>query len=203
MFLGSNFSNLQKETIKAMMNEETGVKVEDRMYKLKKYKTCFIGTKLVDWLLIYHDFKLEKKISRKDAVEYGENLRKNGIFSHVLDEHTFKDEYLFYRFQITLKDLLEIDSSNEIKEIKENIKVEKEEENIIVEKEVEENIKVEKEEEKKVENEEEEKKNLFFEKKFKDSLDFILKDIEKNDITIKSILKEKTPTLLVFIRHFG
>jgi hypothetical protein len=172
MFLGSNFSNLQKETIKAMMNEETGVKVEDRMYKLKKYKTCFIGTKLVDWLLIYHDFKLEKKISRKDAVEYGENLRKNGIFSHVLDEHTFKDEYLFYRFQITLKDLLEIDSSNEIKEIKENIKVEKEEENIkvekevkeniIVEKEVEENIKVEKEEEKKVENEEEEKKNIFF-----------------------------------------
>jgi hypothetical protein len=31
----------------------TGVDVADRVYRLKKYKRCFVASQLVDWLALY------------------------------------------------------------------------------------------------------------------------------------------------------
>jgi hypothetical protein len=72
---------------------ETGVKVEDRYYLLKKYKSCFVCSQLIDWILIYYQFKLNKKISREEALELCETLREKRIFAHVVDPHKFKVNY--------------------------------------------------------------------------------------------------------------
>lgn len=70
--------------------------VEDRKYGLppKVYKKCFIGSEAVD-LLVSHEIAAD----REDAVRIGDLLLNEGMFHHVLKEHSFKDEKLFYRFR--------------------------------------------------------------------------------------------------------
>ena len=34
------------------------------------------------------------------AVKIGQKIESKGIFSHVTEGHTFKDENLFYRFKV-------------------------------------------------------------------------------------------------------
>jgi len=69
------------------------VKLEDRKFRLKTYKQVFVGTDAVDYLI-----KSGAAISRQDAVELGKALQQMNIFEHVLRDHGFEDEYLFYRF---------------------------------------------------------------------------------------------------------
>lgn len=74
------------------MRGENGIKIKTRRYKLKLYHHCFLGNEIVDWIV-------EKlKISRTDAVKLGQKMIDKKIFHHVVDEHQFKDEPLFYRF---------------------------------------------------------------------------------------------------------
>lgn len=70
------------------------VVVKDRMYHLKKYKQCFVASQAVDYLVESGGAR-----TRRDAVELGRNLKKNGLFSHVIDQgKEFVDGYLFFRF---------------------------------------------------------------------------------------------------------
>lgn len=74
------------------MRSEKGVEIKTRRHKLKLFQRCFLGTEAVDWIVT------KAKLSREDAVTLGQKMIEKGIFHHVLDEHKFKDEDLFYRF---------------------------------------------------------------------------------------------------------
>ncbi len=69
--------------------------VQDRTYGFpsKTYPKCFVGSEAVAQLV-------EEGIAcdAEDAVRIGNMLLDAGVFHHVLDEHAFKDEKLFYRF---------------------------------------------------------------------------------------------------------
>jgi len=71
----------------------TGVPVQDRTHKFRTYKSVFIGSEAVTWLVANRFAK-----SRQEAVEIGNQLLKNDVFHHAVHEHKFKDDYLFYRF---------------------------------------------------------------------------------------------------------
>jgi hypothetical protein len=75
------------------MRSEQGVEIKTRRYKLKLYQRCFLGNEAVDWIV------QRVKISRQDAVILGQKMLEKGIIHHVVDEHPFKDEGLFYRFK--------------------------------------------------------------------------------------------------------
>ncbi|MEM1296463.1 MAG: FAD-containing oxidoreductase [Verrucomicrobiota bacterium] len=70
--------------------------IEDRKYGLppKVYTKCFVGSEAVDLLVAQ-----EIAADRDDAVMIGDLLLNEGVFHHVLKEHSFKDEKLFYRFK--------------------------------------------------------------------------------------------------------
>jgi hypothetical protein len=65
-----------------------GVEIRDRKHRLRSYKQCFIGKALVSWLL-EHGYAAD----RAAALALGRQLP----LQHVVDEHEFKDEDLFYR----------------------------------------------------------------------------------------------------------
>lgn len=69
--------------------------VQDRTYGIRRteYKRCFVGSEAVRSMIDHH-----MAADSQDAVNIGNLLVTAGIFHHVLDEHAFKDEYLFYRF---------------------------------------------------------------------------------------------------------
>ena len=76
-----------------MRSEKEGVEIKTRRHKLKLFQRCFLGNEAVDWIV------KQTKLSREEAVALGQKMIDKGIFHHVLDEHKFKDEELFYRFQ--------------------------------------------------------------------------------------------------------
>lgn len=80
------------EELTELLRGPLGVEIKDRRYRLRLYRTCFIGSDAVVCLQRSFD------ISRPKALRYGELLFEHGVFHHVVREHTFKDRYLFYRF---------------------------------------------------------------------------------------------------------
>ena len=74
------------------MRSANGVGLEDRRYRLNIYPACFIGSEAVNWLIEHYNY------TREEAIELGQILVERGIIHHVLDQHPFKDSYLFYRF---------------------------------------------------------------------------------------------------------
>jgi pyruvate/2-oxoglutarate dehydrogenase complex dihydrolipoamide dehydrogenase (E3) component len=69
--------------------------VQDRTYGFpsKTYPKCFIGSEAVDQIV-----KEGIALDADDAVRIGNMMLDAGVFHHVLDEHSFKNEKLFYRF---------------------------------------------------------------------------------------------------------
>ena len=80
-----------EEIVVAMRGPE-GVSIRDRRYRFQAYADCFVGLDAVDWLVRTYEF------SRPQAVAIGQKMLERGIIHHVLDEHSFTDSYLFYRF---------------------------------------------------------------------------------------------------------
>ena len=76
----------------ATMRGRDGLDIKTRRHQLKLYKRCFVGSEAVDWLVN------QLNISRAKAVAVGQKLIDKKVIHHVSDEHTFKDEFLFYRF---------------------------------------------------------------------------------------------------------
>ena len=81
-----------KELVRRMQDPSTGISIADRMYHFRIYKRCFIGSQAADWLV------KNENLSRKEAVDLGNQLREKLFFKHVVNDHVFKDKYLFYRF---------------------------------------------------------------------------------------------------------
>lgn len=75
-------------------SEEEPPMIRDRRYHLRMYPCCFIGRDVVDWLMKNSDAN-----SRAGAVQCMDILLENGVIHHVVDDHHFKDEMLFYRFR--------------------------------------------------------------------------------------------------------
>ncbi len=74
------------------MREENGVEIKDRRFQFKVFYQVFLGSDAVNWLMKY------EKSTREEAILIGKIMVQQGIIHHVLDEHDFKDEPLFYRF---------------------------------------------------------------------------------------------------------
>lgn len=75
------------------MRVEGIVEIKDRTYHLRKYEKCFVGKDSVTELV-------ERKVfyTRAEAVKLMDDLLQNGLIHHVVYDHEFKDEYLFYAF---------------------------------------------------------------------------------------------------------
>ena len=74
------------------MRGEGGVEIKNRLYKLRFYSQCFVGSEAVHWLMD------TLAITQDEAMRIGKRLLYRGIIHHVLDEQTFENDYLFYRF---------------------------------------------------------------------------------------------------------
>jgi small-conductance mechanosensitive channel len=75
------------------MRGPDGVARLDRRYRLKLYPRCLVGREAVDWLVRCEG------LTRDQAVTVGKLLVERNVLHHVLDEHTFHDDLLFYRFR--------------------------------------------------------------------------------------------------------
>lgn len=75
------------------MRGPSGVPIADRRHRLRAYPRCFIGADAVAWLV------RNEGLRRDQAVAIGELLVERNLLHHVLDEHTFHDDALFYRFR--------------------------------------------------------------------------------------------------------
>lgn len=80
-------------TYEAMRDTRTGVPVADRRYRLKLYPRTFVGSEAVLWMV------KNLRLSQMAAIVLGQEMINAGVFHHVCHAHTFKDEYLFYRWE--------------------------------------------------------------------------------------------------------
>jgi DEP domain-containing protein 5 len=70
-----------------------GVMRAARRWHLKYYDDVFIGSEFVTWLVTnFEDIR-----NREEAVTYGEELMKKGVFEHCKGAHQFMDGHYFYR----------------------------------------------------------------------------------------------------------
>jgi predicted ATPase len=85
-------TNMTQQEIAAEL--ERGLPIRDNRWRLRTYKNTFVGTECVDFLVRSHLAE-----SRSAAVELGRRLATElNLFEHVVLDHEFKDEHLFYRF---------------------------------------------------------------------------------------------------------
>jgi potassium efflux system protein len=84
--------DLELQELVSQMRGTAGLDIRDRRFGLQVYANCFVGSEAVQWLI------QQQLASREEAIKLGQVLVERGIIHHVTDEHTFKDEYLFYRF---------------------------------------------------------------------------------------------------------
>ena len=76
----------------SQMRGHRGVSIKNRDYNLRFYPKTFIGKEAVSW------FKKNLNLSKDEAIRLGQKLIDQKIVHHVLDKHTFKNEFIFYRF---------------------------------------------------------------------------------------------------------
>ncbi|MGB3511856.1 MAG: mechanosensitive ion channel domain-containing protein [Microcoleaceae cyanobacterium] len=93
------------EAIATAMRGPNGVSIKDRRFQFKVFGNVFLGSDAVEWLMIH------ERATREEAILMGELMLEKGIIHHVLDEHDFKDEPLFYCF-CNDDEAEEIDSEN-------------------------------------------------------------------------------------------
>jgi hypothetical protein len=67
--------------------------VRDRRWRLECFKRVFLGSELVDWLMLVGLSK-----DRAEAIRYGRNLLLGRVIRHVNNEHHFFDMPYFYTF---------------------------------------------------------------------------------------------------------
>merc|ERR1712154_331782 len=67
--------------------------IKDRKWHFKVYRQCFVGSEAVETMI---QFKFAS--TKVEAIDFGNRLLKFGIIEHVEKDHSFKDEFYFYRF---------------------------------------------------------------------------------------------------------
>eukprot|EP00042_Codosiga_hollandica_P014599 m.33748 g.33748 ORF g.33748 m.33748 type:complete len:270 (-) comp43249_c0_seq1:694-1503(-) len=65
--------------------------IQDRTYHFKTYPQCFIAEECVNWLIIRGYAK-----TPVEAMQLAELLQRGNFISHVVDDHEFKNEPLFF-----------------------------------------------------------------------------------------------------------
>eukprot|EP00467_Chlorarachnion_reptans_P010960 CAMPEP_0114500462 /NCGR_PEP_ID=MMETSP0109-20121206/7976_1 /TAXON_ID=29199 /ORGANISM="Chlorarachnion reptans, Strain CCCM449" /LENGTH=2110 /DNA_ID=CAMNT_0001678123 /DNA_START=144 /DNA_END=6476 /DNA_ORIENTATION=+ len=78
--------------VKRMRSTELGVEVKDRTYYLDTFKDCFVGNEAVDWVVELED------VDRTTATKICQRILERGHFTHVIGEHCFLDDRMFYRW---------------------------------------------------------------------------------------------------------
>jgi len=73
-----------------------GLDIRDRQHNLRRYRSCFIGSELIDLLTDRY------AISREAALGLAQRLETSGYIRHVVGRHSIKDEHLFYRLNRVL-----------------------------------------------------------------------------------------------------
>jgi potassium-dependent mechanosensitive channel len=63
-----------------------------RSFRLRKYRSCFVGSDAVSWML-----RSGLAGSVYEAVELGNAMLRLGLLHHVKYEHPFENKHLFYR----------------------------------------------------------------------------------------------------------
>mmetsp|Transcript_30466 Transcript_30466/g.22193 ORF Transcript_30466/g.22193 Transcript_30466/m.22193 type:complete len:93 (-) Transcript_30466:157-435(-) len=85
----------QRTDVKSLSNDQvveickvaaTKVAIQDRSYRFRTYSQCFLGSDLVKWFQQNHYVKDEF-----EAVELGQRMVAQSLFSHVCKDHDFKN----------------------------------------------------------------------------------------------------------------
>ena len=79
------------ERFYSLIRSEGGFAVADRSYMGTLYGKCFVGSEAIDWMQA-------QGYTLNEALSMGQRLLELSLAHHVLDEHSFKNEKLFYRF---------------------------------------------------------------------------------------------------------
>ena len=79
------------ESFYALCRSDAGFSVLDRSYRGATYPRCFVGSEAVEWMQA-------QGRTLNEALSIGQQLVDMSLIHHVLDEHPFKNEKLFYRF---------------------------------------------------------------------------------------------------------
>ncbi|KAI9798209.1 MAG: hypothetical protein M1825_005400, partial [Sarcosagium campestre] len=88
-------SNVNLATLAQEIQGEKGVPMRDRRWHLRTHYNCFIGFEMTTWLLSnFRDVE-----TRDDAVDFGNELMKSGLFDHVEKRHRFRDGNYFYQIK--------------------------------------------------------------------------------------------------------
>ena len=86
-------SSVKLPSLAQIIQSDKGVRIMDRRWHGRLHYNSFIGFELTTWLL--HNFRDIE--SREQAVEYGSELFRQGLFEHVSKRHNFRDGNYFYR----------------------------------------------------------------------------------------------------------
>jgi potassium-dependent mechanosensitive channel len=90
--LVGTIEGINLETLVAEMRGPSGLEIKDRRHLINIYPKCFVGSEAVGWLMAH------QRTTRDGAIRIGQLLVDRRIIHHVLDEHSFEDKALFYRF---------------------------------------------------------------------------------------------------------
>lgn len=71
---------------------ERGIEIKNRRWHLRLHYSCFHGEDFTNWLVQ----NVRDIDTREEAVEFGNQLMKEGLFEHVNSRHNFKDGNFFY-----------------------------------------------------------------------------------------------------------
>lgn len=79
------------ERFYSLIRSEAGFNIADRNYMGNRYSKCFIGSEAVEWMQAQGH-------TVNEALSMGQRLIDVSLAHHVVDEHPFKNEKLYYRF---------------------------------------------------------------------------------------------------------
>ncbi|BDD55773.1 vacuolar membrane-associated protein iml1 [Monascus purpureus] len=86
-------SSISLSSLAYIIQGDKGVRMMDRRWHWRLHYNCFIGFEFTTWLL--QSFK--DIDTREEAVEFGNELLKLGLFQHVEKRHNFRDGNYFYQ----------------------------------------------------------------------------------------------------------
>lgn len=84
--------SIDLEDLASKMRSVGGIKIKDRLYYLKTYKQCFEGTEACKYFMDVLNLSVEQ------AIALGQRLIDEKWIHHVVDQQSFKNEKLYYRF---------------------------------------------------------------------------------------------------------
>ncbi|KAJ5585469.1 Vacuolar membrane-associated protein iml1 [Penicillium hispanicum] len=86
-------SSVNLSSLAQTIQGDKGVRMMDRRWHWRLHYNCFIGFEFTTWLVQnFRDID-----TRDEAVEFGNELMKHGLFQHVEKRHNFRDGNYFYQ----------------------------------------------------------------------------------------------------------